>query len=108
MGAIRIPHRVRPCIAPCSCGVDRKMRCCAKGYCPCRKAGVYCGELCKCCDVLCDNSPVDEREEKDGNLILSKEELEIAEKLFNEEGLMSDTLFDMDDVKCENSNSRLK
>ena len=100
MGAKRIPHRKRPCITPCTCKLDSKSKCCSKGYCPCRKAGVYCGELCQCVEEKCYNSYTRDESEKDEDdtkqVILSEEDMELCEKMFKEEGFLFDTQFVMD------------
>lgn len=53
-GAIRIPHKERKNLNPCKCVRSPNGFCCHKNYCPCRKAGFYCGTACNCTRSQCD------------------------------------------------------
>jgi len=56
-GAIRIPHSAQPSLTPCNCRCRLGECSCMKNYCPCRKAGFYCGASCKCSNHSCGNQP---------------------------------------------------
>ena len=47
-GVVRIPYPDRKILNPCKCIRSSNGKCCDKNYCPCRKAGFYCGSACNC------------------------------------------------------------
>tara|TARA_R100000951_G_scaffold6681_1_gene6689 strand:- start:1704 stop:2093 length:390 start_codon:yes stop_codon:yes gene_type:complete len=47
VGCIRIARDDRKILRPCKC-TPKNGACCHKNYCPCRKAGFYCGDSCRC------------------------------------------------------------
>ena len=66
-GAIRIPHEAMPSLTPCNCRCRIGEQACRKNYCPCRKAGFYCGASCKCRHHSCCNrSPQDQLSPQEG------------------------------------------
>ena len=80
-GFIRIRHKRSRPLEPCKCRCDGGV-CCAKNYCPCRKAGFYCGEACSCiCNKQeCDNSLNYQQTENS----LSVEDILFIDKLIEE------------------------
>ena len=54
-GAIRIRHKAIPSLTPCNCRCRFGEQACRKKYCPCVKAGFYCGPSCKCRHHDCNN-----------------------------------------------------
>ncbi len=58
-GIVRIPYPDRKILNPCKCIRSSSGKCCDKNYCPCRKAGFYCGSACNCyrSHFPCTNSP---------------------------------------------------
>jgi len=60
-GAIRIAHSAMPPLTPCNCRCRLGETSCRKNYCPCRKAGFYCGPSCKCRNHCCGNQPPSEQ-----------------------------------------------
>ena len=53
-GVMRIPHKDRKVLNPCKCIRSANGLCCHKNYCPCRKAGFYCGSACNCFRSQCN------------------------------------------------------
>ena len=74
-GILRRPNKRKKVLEPCRCR-DKGDGCCVKDYCPCRKAGFYCGAACRCamgcgCGNRCP----------EGEIVLTHEELDMIENL---------------------------
>ena len=60
-GTVRIPNGAMPLLTPCNCRCRFGEQACRKNYCPCRKAGFYCGASCKCrSHDCCNRAPQDQ------------------------------------------------
>ncbi len=56
-GIQRIAHDSNVQLDPCKCKPNADGVCCVKKYCPCKKAGYFCGSACSCMcsDLYCAN-----------------------------------------------------
>lgn len=95
-GCLRIPHKnVRIKLDPCKCK-RQSGQCCSKGYCPCKKAGYYCGPACACYHNGCGCSNRELQDEVEH--VSKKPKLEVQEETLLEEGEIELTAEDIENL----------
>ena len=75
-GFIRQVRATKP-ITPCACKPGLGGCSCKLGYCPCRKAGVYCGAGCQCrrSNTQCCNEPENKTSSDQMNMTVSADDI---------------------------------